>query len=169
MTTATNPLLKTLSISNPCFTSIPSIFHPKSLVFSISPKLNELPLSLSLSSTQRSFFILQKPTLSSRAVSCVAQTSDWEQEGPSAVLDEEGSDTEGPNAYDFGFGEAEGVVSTVGPEDNGEGFPDPPEDARLFVGNLSFDVDSEKLAQIFDGAGVVEVAEVWISTPLGGF
>ncbi|KAJ8429431.1 hypothetical protein Cgig2_015720 [Carnegiea gigantea] len=167
MTTATNPLLKTLSISNPRFTSIPSIFNPKSLVFSISSKLNELPLSVSVASTQRSSFSLQKPTLSSRVISCVAQTSDWEQEAPSAVLDEEDSDTEGPNAYDFGFGDAEGEVSAVGPEDNGEGFPDPPEDARLFVGNLPFDVDSEKLAQIFDGAGVVEVAEVIYSRDTG--
>lgn len=39
-------------------------------------------------------------------------------------------------------------------------FSDPPEDAKVFVGNLPFDVDSEKLAQLFEQAGVVEIAEV---------
>ncbi|EPS67244.1 hypothetical protein M569_07533, partial [Genlisea aurea] len=34
------------------------------------------------------------------------------------------------------------------------------EDAKIFVGNLPYDVDSEKLAQIFERAGVVEIAEV---------
>ncbi|KAL5667845.1 hypothetical protein ACJX0J_020066, partial [Zea mays] len=32
--------------------------------------------------------------------------------------------------------------------------------AKVYVGNLPYDVDSEGLAQIFDQAGVVEVAEV---------
>lgn len=36
------------------------------------------------------------------------------------------------------------------------------EDAKLFVGNLPYDVDSEKLAQLFENAGVVEIAEVVI-------
>lgn len=35
------------------------------------------------------------------------------------------------------------------------------------MGNLSFDVDSENLAQIFDGAGVVEAAEVIYSRDTG--
>ncbi|KQJ99338.1 28 kDa ribonucleoprotein, chloroplastic [Brachypodium distachyon] len=36
----------------------------------------------------------------------------------------------------------------------------PPEEAKVYVGNLPYDVDSERLAQLFDQAGVVEVAEV---------
>jgi len=39
-------------------------------------------------------------------------------------------------------------------------YQEPNEDAKLFVGNLPYDFDSEKLAQFFDQAGVVEVAEV---------
>ncbi|KAK8937824.1 hypothetical protein KSP40_PGU005652 [Platanthera guangdongensis] len=39
-------------------------------------------------------------------------------------------------------------------------FPEPPEEAKLFVGNLPYDVDSEKLAHLFEKAGIVEVAEV---------
>lgn len=53
--------------------------------------------------------------------------------------------------------EAEGEVE----EDGGEGFyPEPPEEAKLFVGNIPDDVDSEKLAHLFEGAGIVDVAEV---------
>ncbi|XP_051202661.1 28 kDa ribonucleoprotein, chloroplastic [Lolium perenne] len=37
---------------------------------------------------------------------------------------------------------------------------EPPEEAKIYVGNLPYDVDSEALAQLFDQAGVVEVAEV---------
>ncbi|XP_015695967.1 28 kDa ribonucleoprotein, chloroplastic-like [Oryza brachyantha] len=37
---------------------------------------------------------------------------------------------------------------------------EPPEEAKVYVGNLPYDVDSEGLAQLFDQAGVVEVAEV---------
>ncbi|KAD7479562.1 hypothetical protein E3N88_02698 [Mikania micrantha] len=41
-----------------------------------------------------------------------------------------------------------------------ESYSEPPEDAKIFVGNLPYDVDSEKLAQIFSSAGVVEISEV---------
>ncbi|KAJ8429430.1 hypothetical protein Cgig2_015719 [Carnegiea gigantea] len=165
MTTAANPFSKTLPISNTCSATslhIPSIFNLKSLFLSISWKPNKLPLSLSLSSPQISSFSLQKPTLSSRLISCVSQASGWGQEGPSAVLDEQGSDPDGTNwgAQDFGVGDSEGEVSDVGPEDDGEGFREPPGNAKLYVGNLPFDVDGEKLARTFEGAGIVEVAEV---------
>lgn len=33
-------------------------------------------------------------------------------------------------------------------------------DLKLFVGNLSFDVDSAQLAQLFESAGTVEMVEV---------
>ncbi|KAK9104296.1 hypothetical protein Scep_021140 [Stephania cephalantha] len=54
--------------------------------------------------------------------------------------------------------DGEGGEAEEGEE--GDSYPEPPEEAKLFVGNLSYDVDSEKLANIFDKAGVVEVAEV---------
>ena len=37
---------------------------------------------------------------------------------------------------------------------------EPPEEAKLFVGNLPYDVDSQKLAELFEQVGTVEVAEV---------
>lgn len=39
-------------------------------------------------------------------------------------------------------------------------FVEPSEDAKLFVGNLPYDVDSQKLAMLFEQAGTVEIAEV---------
>lgn len=33
-------------------------------------------------------------------------------------------------------------------------------DLKLFVGNLSFDVDNAQLAQLFESAGTVEMVEV---------
>lgn len=51
---------------------------------------------------------------------------------------------------------------STGEEEGEEGYSEPPEEAKLFVGNLPFDVDSEKLAQLFEQAGIVEIAEVII-------
>uniref|UniRef100_A0ACD5ZTT6 Uncharacterized protein n=1 Tax=Avena sativa TaxID=4498 RepID=A0ACD5ZTT6_AVESA len=54
--------------------------------------------------------------------------------------------------------EEEPAVAASG-EDGGYA-AEPPEEAKIYVGNLPYDVDSERLAQLFDQAGVVEVAEV---------
>nr|P28644.1 RecName: Full=28 kDa ribonucleoprotein, chloroplastic; Short=28RNP [Spinacia oleracea] len=86
---------------------------------------------------------------------CVAQTSEWEQEGSTNAVLEGESDPEG--AVSWG---SETQVSDEGGVEGGQGFSEPPEEAKLFVGNLPYDVDSEKLAGIFDAAGVVEIAEV---------
>ncbi|KAJ4905611.1 hypothetical protein Rs2_09269 [Raphanus sativus] len=39
-------------------------------------------------------------------------------------------------------------------------FQEPPEEAKLFVGNLAYDADSQALATLFEQAGTVEIAEV---------
>ncbi|KAM0925204.1 hypothetical protein ACQ4PT_004322 [Festuca glaucescens] len=57
-----------------------------------------------------------------------------------------------------GVAEEEPVVAASGGD---AGYAaEPPEEAKIYVGNLPYDVDSEALAQLFDQAGVVEVAEV---------
>lgn len=56
--------------------------------------------------------------------------------------------------------ESGGVVEAVGDAGEDDGYVEPPEEAKVFVGNLPYDVDSEKLAQIFEQAGVVEISEV---------
>ncbi|XP_038971984.1 LOW QUALITY PROTEIN: 28 kDa ribonucleoprotein, chloroplastic-like [Phoenix dactylifera] len=57
-------------------------------------------------------------------------------------------------------GDPEGEDEYVEEEGGEEPYPEPPEEAKLFVGNLPYDIDSEKLAHLFDQAGIVEVAEV---------
>jgi hypothetical protein len=71
------------------------------------------------------------------------------------------------DAFDEEVGEAEEEVVASGDEEEEGGDGDgeyaavePPEEAKVYVGNLPYDVDSEGLAQLFDQAGVVEVAEV---------
>lgn len=94
---------------------------------------------------------------------------------PVSILDikqeEEGGEDE--DEFQGGF-EFEGDEQSEGEYDGGdvnegegeveEEYQEPPEDAKLFVGNLSYDVDSEKLAQLFEQAGVVEIAEVDFET-----
>ena len=36
----------------------------------------------------------------------------------------------------------------------------PPAEAKVYVGNLPYNIDSERLAQLFEQEGVVEVSEV---------
>lgn len=45
-------------------------------------------------------------------------------------------------------------------EVEGEEFVSPPEGAKVYVGNLPFDVDSQALGELFEQAGEVQVAEV---------
>jgi nucleolin len=61
---------------------------------------------------------------------------------------------------DMEAGEFEEVLASGGEGEGQYAAVEPPEEAKVYVGNLPYDVDSEGLAQIFDQAGVVEVAEV---------
>ncbi|KAI4984616.1 hypothetical protein ZWY2020_017246 [Hordeum vulgare] len=54
---------------------------------------------------------------------------------------------------------AEEEFDVAAEEEVGE-YVEPPEEAKVYVGNLPYDVDSERLAQLFEQAGVVEVSEV---------
>ena len=104
----------------------------------------------------------------------MAQTSDWAQqeEGEENQV-EKGLSWEGQGLEETvasaasNESEAEGEQEEEEEESSGDGgeefYPEPPEEAKLFVGNLSYDVDSEKLAEVFNQAGVVEIAEVKFS------
>lgn len=70
-------------------------------------------------------------------------------------LEDHSGESEGESEGGF-----EGLAGGEAAEDEEGEFQEPPEDAKVFVGNLSYDVDSEKLAQLFEQAGVVEIAEV---------
>lgn len=86
----------------------------------------------------------------------MAQTSDLAQQ------EEEEEEEKGRLTWDSKGGEEIEASGSEEDGDEGEGsdYSEPPEEAKLFVGNLSYDIDSEKLAQLFDQAGVVEIAEV---------
>ncbi|KAM5581819.1 28 kDa ribonucleoprotein, chloroplastic-like [Rosa sericea] len=152
MSSATTGFLKPLSIAETCLASVstPKTQHPFLSFPSKPTKLSTLSCSFS------SWVSLKHKSLPLH----VAQTSDWaQQEVAEEVKDEEVLETEEvplePSAVSE---EAEESSDVVGGEE--EFYPEPPEEAKLYVGNLPYDVDSETLANTFNEAGVVEIAEV---------
>ncbi|XP_066389878.1 28 kDa ribonucleoprotein, chloroplastic-like [Miscanthus floridulus] len=83
-----------------------------------------------------------------------AEPAESEQEEEEAFAPEE---EEGPD--ELVEDDAVEASAAVEEEEVGE-YVEPPEEAKVYVGNLPYDVDSERLAQLFEQAGVVEVAEV---------
>nr|GEU68989.1 28 kDa ribonucleoprotein, chloroplastic-like [Tanacetum cinerariifolium] len=134
MSCAAKPMSNTLSMTttNRLFASSPAIFAGKT--FSLPSK----PIKQVNLFTSFTPFSLKAKRVS-RIVSFVA-----EEDNPTLVLDEEESE--------------EVVVSGESSEEFSGG--EPPEEAKIFVGNLPYDVDSEQLAQLFQQAGVVEISEV---------
>lgn len=170
MSSATAPVCKLLSITGSCL-------HPLAPLETLYPCLSipQKPIKLRpfCSHAVQIPHPLKKKTRRSSLVVFVADASGWSPpEGEStatATLDLEEQDGE----QQWGVQEAEAQVSDW----EGQGEPDiveggvfegeeetpvvePPEEAKLFVGNLPYDVDSEKLAMLFEQAGVVEIAEV---------
>ncbi|GAB4860586.1 hypothetical protein Ancab_035747 [Ancistrocladus abbreviatus] len=188
MPIALKPLAKILPMSNTCFSFLPTVFNTKALYPcpSTASKPVKLHLSLSLSSPQLPLIFVQKKAFSSKFITFVAQgepgdtntvlqdiEGDLEQEqinwdnqefeNPKARLSDweaSGGDEEAEVEEEGIEGGVEGGLGVVGEGDEEGGYPEPPEEAKLFVGNLPYDVDSEKLAQIFEPAGVVEISEV---------
>ena len=54
-----------------------------------------------------------------------------------------------------------------GQDGGGETYAEPPEGAKLFVGNLPFNIDSNRLAEVFNEAGIVEYVDVIIDRETG--
>ncbi|TYI18062.1 hypothetical protein ES332_A07G064700v1 [Gossypium tomentosum] len=148
-----------------CLVCIPSLFTTCSKspsLLSFPPKPINLFLSSSHSSTS---LTLKTKTHFSSLVSFVAQTSDWaqqeEENDATITIDDEESgieakwendDSDGPEGKDAVFEEQSRDLEEEGSEAS--------EEAKLFVGNLPFDVDSQSLAMLFEKAGTVEIAEV---------
>uniref|UniRef100_A0A5B7B478 RRM domain-containing protein n=1 Tax=Davidia involucrata TaxID=16924 RepID=A0A5B7B478_DAVIN len=187
MSCAAKPIFKPLSMANGCLVSLPTIFSSRISYsyLSIPSKPIKLHLSCSYSSSLPASLSLKKKTHSSTTVTFVAQTSDWaQQDDKTAIIEEEEEeevswenqevdDTEARISDWEGVGEGEeeeGAIEAIGDatESGGEdgfveaeeSYPEPSEDAKVFVGNLPYDVDSEKLAQLLEQAGIVEIAEV---------
>lgn len=76
---------------------------------------------------------------------------------------ESGDEEEAGDVFEEEVEEEDELVASGEEDGEGEGeyaAVEPPEEAKIYVGNLPYDVDSEGLAQLFEQAGVVEVAEV---------
>ncbi|KAM7483129.1 hypothetical protein LguiB_007712 [Lonicera macranthoides] len=174
MSCITKPILKpsSSSMANTCLISLPSLFtnKPSSTPYlSIPSKPIKFQLSCSAFSSSSTFSFRKRNSQFPSIIAFVAT----QEEDNTIVLEEkeqekveftlENQDSSNPESE----GEEKGTVEaigdagdSVGGEEGEEGYSEPPEEAKLFVGNLPFDVDSEKLAQFFEQAGIVEIAEV---------
>ncbi|URE04618.1 31 kDa ribonucleoprotein, chloroplastic [Musa troglodytarum] len=158
---AAGTAFKPISMAEGLLPYLPAAF------FSSKPSLVRLPLlrssrplplpflHLSCSRSSSSISLRRKLPLPP----LVAQTSDWasqeeEEEQEASEVEDRGFGLEG-----FDEGDEPGLSEWEGEEEE-EAYVEPPEEAKLFVGNLPYDYDSEKLAHLFEEAGVVEVAEV---------
>ncbi|CAF2062794.1 unnamed protein product [Brassica napus] len=81
--------------------------------------------------------------------------SDWGQQDGDESGDVSASVAVEESEPETSFSEEEGDAS-----EGGYNFPKPPEEAKVFVGNLDYDVDSQALAMLFEQAGTVEIAEM---------
>ncbi|KAJ6888801.1 28 kDa ribonucleoprotein [Populus alba x Populus x berolinensis] len=180
MSAASAFTFKPLLMAETCLCSLPSTFTSK-------PPLKSLPISQRPSKLQLSYphslstFSLKPKTHFSLTIPFVTQTSDWaqqeeednttitlteseqEEQGESNWVNEESNDFEGRVSDWEAEGEDAAATEAIrgeGESGDEEGFVEPPEEAKIFVGNLPYDVDSEKLAMLFEQAGTVEIAEV---------
>ncbi|XVF11645.1 hypothetical protein REPUB_Repub08aG0045200 [Reevesia pubescens] len=182
MSTVTKPI--SLADSS-CLVSLPSIFTSSSKAPSLL-SLPSKPIKLFLSSSHSSTFSTPKTkTHFPYLVAFVAQTSDWAQQeeendttitidGQEQQVEEETESDEGDLTWEneetdeaeaslsdwAPAGEGEGVDAEGGDSEADDSPPEPPEEAKLFVGNLPYDVDSQSLAMLFEKAGTVEIAEI---------
>ncbi|XP_058763303.1 28 kDa ribonucleoprotein, chloroplastic-like [Vicia villosa] len=149
---------KSLTMAESCLLSQPSLFYSKTKSPFISnsaksfkiqnPTYNSSRVSHSLSLSTG-----KRRTRYSSLLTFVAQTSDWAQQEEK----EDGDTWENQ-------GEPKWGSETESNDGDGEvgGFGEvASEELKIFVGNLPFDVDSERLAGLFEQTpGTVEVAEV---------
>ncbi|KAL1812258.1 hypothetical protein DCAR_0624467 [Daucus carota subsp. sativus] len=180
MSSTTPPLIQTSRFSIPPKCSCISTLKPSSFL-----SLPAKPISLLHSSS--SLWLSHKPSKILRPI-LVAEASEYGQEeggeegGVSSVstIEPEASVEEASQeaveevvetqeeevvvaeAEEVVFAEEEVVVEEEGEEvvEEEESYSEPPEEAKLFVGNLPYDYDSARLAELFNKAGVVEIAEV---------
>ncbi|KAF5732181.1 28 kDa ribonucleoprotein chloroplastic-like [Tripterygium wilfordii] len=176
MSSATTQIFKPLSREDPCICSqlslLASIPRPQNPTLAVPAR----PIKLHLSYSLLSYPFCPKPKIHrSSSVAFAANTSGWaqqEEDNTVAVTDQEESiwENEESDGNQAGLSdwEAEGEdsrIEAVVDDDDGEGeeeenFVEPPEEAKVYVGNLPYDVESHSLAKLFERAGTVEIAEI---------
>ncbi|XP_019464184.1 PREDICTED: 28 kDa ribonucleoprotein, chloroplastic-like [Lupinus angustifolius] len=163
MSITTMSLFKCLTMAESSLISLPSLSKPNYPFLPNHSKHNKLQFSCSHSSLSR--YLSIRKTHNSPVLTFVAQTSDWAQkeegegegegEGEEALWENQGEPNWENQDADEESGEGEGAQDGIF-----EVREEPSDDAKIYVGNLPFDVDSEKLAILFETAGTVEIAEV---------
>ncbi|XP_068665245.1 28 kDa ribonucleoprotein, chloroplastic-like [Aristolochia californica] len=156
--------------ATPAFKSLSTLLTPKVPHSFLS--LPSKPIKLSHLSSCPSPLLSLCVSLGKRLplVTLVAQTSGWAQQEEENTVEEgdfeweeQPPEDEGPEArvsdWDGEGDEPGEEVSEEGVSEE-ETFVEPPEEAKLFVGNLPYDADGNTLAELFGQAGTVEVAEV---------
>lgn len=161
-----------------CFLSVPSLFTNASKPPCVL--LPQRPLKFRLSSSASSRLVAFESRIRFPSFATfVAQTSDWAQQEGDSTITIDGQVTETEADEDEGTWEnqeSDGAEASLSDwegegedtmlegsgvvEETEEEFSEPPEEAKLFVGNLPYDVDSQSLAMLFEKAGTVEIAEV---------
>ncbi|KAJ7974691.1 28 kDa ribonucleoprotein, chloroplastic-like [Quillaja saponaria] len=182
MSSATTTPFKPLSMAEKSLAFAPTLFISKNQYPCISLPSKAIKISHLSSSSIPSvltWVCIKKKSSPFHVVPLVAQTSDWAQQeeeednkvdGEIVNLEgqvpaEESDEETGAQGSSEDGGRNEVEEREENSEDGDLGgtedfYPEPPEDAKLFVGNLPYDLDSEKLAQFFNQAGIVEIAEV---------
>ncbi|KAE9602662.1 hypothetical protein Lal_00049888 [Lupinus albus] len=158
MSITTMPMFNSLTLAESSLFSLPSLTKSKYPFISNPHKHIKLQVSCSYSSLfSPSLSLCIRRTHNSPVVTFVAQTSDWARQEEEEEEGEEGEPTlENQDADN----EREEVEDAKDGNFEEKGFEEPSDDAKIFVGNLPFDVDSEKLAMLFENVGTVEIAEV---------
>ncbi|KAL7153536.1 hypothetical protein ABFS83_04G176000 [Erythranthe nasuta] len=130
--------------TNACLISSPSLFT--------GSKVSYKPIKFQAASC-KNISSLSLPSFFSLTRKLRLSVVSAQEEGNNPVILEEKEEEEVEGGFKWG-------ANVVAGEAAGEGYAQPPEGAKVYVGNLPYDVDSEKLAQLFEPAGVVEIAEV---------
>ncbi|GER38464.1 RNA-binding family protein [Striga asiatica] len=137
------------ALANPAPAHAPSVFSISRASYT-NPCLSIpfKPIKFNLSCSHPSFVCLKKKEPVVRVSVVAAQN----EENDPVALEEQEEGFDGKLDWDSSESDAEGGESV--------GYAKPNEDAKLYVGNLPYNVTSENLAQLFQEAGVVDMAEV---------
>ncbi|KAK6920608.1 RNA recognition motif domain [Dillenia turbinata] len=122
----------------------PHLSFSLSSSLSLSKKLLPFPLFVAQQGQESTIFIDQEVEQEEEAIWGTEEVEDIE-----ANYEPEGNDGAEELHSEGGFLEEE---EESGPQLN--------EDAKVFVGNLPYEIDSQRLAEIFNEAGVVDAAEI---------
>ncbi|KAG0456055.1 hypothetical protein HPP92_023843 [Vanilla planifolia] len=162
MAVAPSLKLSSMAVCSPSFlrsSSTSKTTPPRLVSSSATPtyftRFSFSPFSLSLST----FFLSWTKNKVPLSLCTVSKTSNlaWQDEEEEVSGWEWGKEAE-EGSEEEGFAEG---------ETEEEGFPDPSAETKLFVGNLPYDVNSEKLARLFENSGIVKISEVIYSRVTG--